>query len=133
MIAHVLCELGLFEEWGTGYRRGVEDCRAGGYPVPEWEELGPALRVVFRPHPEVAAANVDVPTSVPVNVPINVRQRWFLEQLRSGKRVKAREIAEHFQVAEKTARRDIADLQSKQLVEFVGARKTGVYRLRGKP
>ena len=128
VIARVLRELGLFEEWGTGYHRIMEDCRAGGYPVPEWEELGPALRVVFRPHAVVAAETANVP----INVPINDRQRWFLDQISRGIPVKAREIAKHFQVAEKTARRDIADLQSKQLVEFVDARKTGGYRIREK-
>lgn len=127
VIARVLRELGLFEEWGTGYRRVVEDCQTGGYPVPEWEELGPALRVVFRPHP-AATEEADVLINDPANVPINDRQRWFLYQLNQGTPVKAREIAEHFQVAEKTAKRDIADLQSKQLVEFVGARKTGNYQ-----
>jgi predicted HTH transcriptional regulator len=28
------------EEWGTGYRRVTEACRVGGYPAPEWQELG---------------------------------------------------------------------------------------------
>jgi len=129
VIARVLRELGLLEEWGTGYRRVLEDCRAGGYPAPEWQELGPALRVVFRPHSAAAAETADVP----VNVPVNDRQRWFLEQLGRGDPVKARDIAARFQVADKTARRDIADLQAKQLVEFVGVPKTGGYRLREQP
>lgn len=126
VIARVLRELGLLEEWGTGYRRVVEDCRTGGYPLPEWEERGAALRVVFRPHP---MAVTDI-TDVSINVSINDRQRWFLEQIGKGMSVKAREIAQQFHVAERTAWRDIADLESKQLIEFVGARKTGVYRLR---
>ena len=98
--------------------------RASGYP---------ALRVVLRPHPAAAAEAVNVPGNVPVNVPVNDRQRWILDQLGNGNPVKARDIAEHFQVAEKTARRDIADLQAKQLIEFAGARKTGGYRIREKP
>jgi predicted HTH transcriptional regulator len=57
VVARVLRELGLLEEWGAGYRRITEDCRAGGYPAPEWEERGPALRVIFRPHPEVVAVD----------------------------------------------------------------------------
>jgi ATP-dependent DNA helicase RecG len=133
VIARVLRELGMLEEWGTGYRRVMEDCRAGGYPEPEWQELGPALRVVFRPHAAAAAETTNVPINVPVNVPINDRQRWFLDQVSRGIPVGAREMAEYLQVSEKTARRDIADLRSKQLVEFVGARKTGGYRIREQP
>ncbi len=132
VIARVLRELGLLEEWGTGYRRVLEDCQAGGYPAPDWHELGPALRVVFRPHPS-AAGDTDVSINVRVNVSINDRQRWFLEQLSAGVPVRASDIAGQFQVAERTARRDIADLESERLIEFVGARKTGSYRLRENP
>lgn len=38
------------EEWGTGYRRIIEACQTGDYQTPSWEELGTAIRVVFRPH-----------------------------------------------------------------------------------
>ena len=54
-IAWVFRELGLMEEWGSGYRRFIAACDQGGYPYPEWTELGAAIRVVFLPHPEVAA------------------------------------------------------------------------------
>ncbi len=60
VIARVLRELELLEEWGTGYHRIMEDCRAGGYPAPEWEELGPVLRVVFRPHALVSTETDNV-------------------------------------------------------------------------
>ena len=130
VIARVLRELELFEEWGTGYQRIMKDCQAGGYPAPEWEELGPVLRVVFRPHALVSAETDNVLINVPINVSINDRQRWFLDQLGRGIPVKARDVAKHFSITEKTARRDIADLQSKRLVEFVGARKTESYHIR---
>jgi predicted HTH transcriptional regulator len=48
-----------------------------------------------------------------------------------GGRCEAAEIAAHFQVSEKTAQRDLTDLKAKQLIEFVGASKTGVYRVKG--
>ena len=133
VIARVMRELGLLEEWGTGYRRVLEDCRAGGYPPPEWQELGPALRVVFRPHPLTLASTEDDTINDTVNDTVNDRQRWFLAQLRQGNRVTWREIVQQYQVSESTAKRDIADLQAKQLVEFVGAPKTGRYRLREQP
>jgi len=44
--------------------------------------------------------------------------------------LKAQGIALRFDVTEKTARRDIADLKARGLIEFVGAPKTGYYRLR---
>ena len=50
-----------------------------------------------------------------------------MEQLHNGKNYKASDIAVQWQVAEKTAKRDISDLKNKGLVRFVGATKTGRY------
>lgn len=36
VIARVFRELGLMEEWGSGYRRVTDSCSRAGYPVPEW-------------------------------------------------------------------------------------------------
>ena len=76
---------------------------------------------------------VDVPVNVPVNVPINEsfneRQHWLLDQLSQGRRLKPGDIAIQFGVTEKTAKRDFADIKARGLIEFVGAPKTGSYRL----
>jgi ATP-dependent DNA helicase RecG len=135
--ARVLREFGLLEEWGTGYRRVTEDCRVGGYPAPEWEERGPALRVVFRPHPEVAAAadeTVGVSSRETVNEivseTINVRQRWFMEQLAAGNRTRWTDLAVHWSVSRATAMRDIASLHQQESIEYVGAPKNGFYRIK---
>lgn len=135
VIVRVLRELGLVEEWGTGYRRVTQACEAGGYPPPMWQELGAALRVTFQPHPDIANKDIElngVPANVPRNVPINEslseRQRWLLDQLGQGQKPRAKDIAAHFGVTEKTAKRDIADLKARGLIEFVGAPKTGFYQ-----
>jgi ATP-dependent DNA helicase RecG len=136
VIVRVLRELGMVEEWGTGYRRVTQACEAGGYPPPMWQELGAALRVIFEPHPDAANEDIGlngVPVNVPVNVPINEalgeRQRWLLDQLSQGQKPRAKNIAAHFDVTEKTAKRDIAGLKARGLIEFTGAPKTGFYRL----
>ncbi len=50
VIARVFRELGLVEEWGSGYRRIANYCKENGYPIPEWQEFGSAVRVIFYPH-----------------------------------------------------------------------------------
>lgn len=57
------------------------------------------------------------------------RQAWFLDALAKGARVAASELVEAWGVSEKTARRDISALAARGLVEFVGARRSGRYRL----
>jgi len=52
VIVRTFKELGLMEEWGSGYKRVCDFCTENGYPVPEWQEVGPTLRVTIYPHPE---------------------------------------------------------------------------------
>ncbi|MBM4457752.1 MAG: DeoR family transcriptional regulator [Chloroflexi bacterium] len=145
VIVRVLRELGLVEEWGTGYRRVTQACEEGGYSPPTWQEMGAALRVIFQPHPAAAneaseqSAVFDVPVNVPdvpvnepdvpINEAVNERQRWLLVQLSEGQQLKPHDVTAHFGVSEKTAKRDIAGLKARGLIEFVGAPKTGFYRL----
>ena len=62
----VLREMGLVDEWGTGYRRVTQACEEGGYPPPTWRELSSALRVIFQPHPAAADEDPEL-MRVPVN------------------------------------------------------------------
>ena len=49
VIARIFSELGLMEEWGSGYKRIQAVCKEYGYPEPKWEEMGTVLRVTFYP------------------------------------------------------------------------------------
>jgi ATP-dependent DNA helicase RecG len=49
VIAKVFRELGYIEEWGSGYKRIVDECTQKGYPQPKWQELGTFIRVTFYP------------------------------------------------------------------------------------
>ncbi|MCK0198557.1 hypothetical protein MWN34_16770 [Ancylobacter sp. 6x-1] len=60
----------------------------------------------------------------------NERQRWFLAELASGRRVSARELLSRFGISEKTAKRDIAGLKANASISFTGSRRKGRYRLR---
>ncbi|WP_081095063.1 hypothetical protein [Erythrobacter donghaensis] len=73
------------------------------------------------------------PESGPVNDPItdglNERQRWILDRVARGLPTRARDVAAHWQVSIKSARRDLAGLCTCNLLHFVGARKNGRYHL----
>ncbi len=138
-ICRVLREMRFMEEWGSGYQRIIESCRLGGYPEPEWQELGACIRVVFPSRPVLfpdepvgsVTANepVNDPVNEPVNDPANARQRWILNQLGQGVPVKVESIVQRWGVSPATAKRDIAALRQRKIIEFFGAPKTGVYKL----
>ena len=88
------------------------------------------MRVIFYPHPEASEELIsNVPVDVPVNVPVNQRQQWFMNQVQKNVKVSAKDIAEHWKVSEKTAKRDITDLKEKSVIAFSGAAKNGYYYL----
>lgn len=91
-------------------------------------------------HDGGAVEGTDDPENDPINGPVNsapsdglgVRQRWFIEAISSGYEVGAAALQRRWNVSEKTAKRDLADLKVRGLIEFVGAPRTGRYRLRRK-
>ncbi len=64
VIARVFRELGLVEEWGSCYNRVVSYCANNGYPAPEWQELGSAIRVIFRRHETFVVPDVQANTLI---------------------------------------------------------------------
>ncbi len=145
VIARVLRELDVIERWGSGYRRIVEAGATGDYPLPEWREVGPVLRVALHPHHEMgitAGAVYSATSDGTVNgtangrterpdedAPLNERQRWMLLQLAQGISVAADDLMTEFRVSERTARRDIATLRKRRFITFEGPFKTGRYVL----
>ena len=69
----------------------------------------------------------DIP-NVPKNS-LSERQAWFLILLQRTAAARAEDIAAHFKVALKTARRDIEGLKIAGKIEFVGTRRTGNYEI----
>lgn len=75
--------------------------------------------------------------SVTINVAIdfgavgslNQRQLWFIGQLQQKRRPKVEEIAQTWNVTLRTAKRDAATLVDRELIHFIGAKKTGFYAL----
>lgn len=61
------------------------------------------------------------------------RLAWILQELTKGRRLKAPDVAEHFGCSVKTAQRDLTALKDDGKVEFVGAPRTGFYRVRQAP
>lgn len=66
-----------------------------------------------------------------INVPnphlLNERQSWFLTRVGLGGNCCAADLAVHWNVSEKTARRDIARLKEWELIRFVGTLRRGHY------
>ncbi|MEX2169840.1 MAG: helix-turn-helix transcriptional regulator [Pirellulales bacterium] len=77
----------------------------------------------------------NVPNQLNTNVP-NVsdeqaltRQSWILKRLADGIKLKRLDVARHFSCSPRTAQRDLSSLKDAGKIDFVGATRTGYYRL----
>jgi DeoR-like helix-turn-helix domain len=73
---------------------------------------------------------INEPANAPPDDRLNPRQRWYLGALAAGKEVRAGDLQHRWGVSETTARRDLATLKERGMIEFVGPPRTGRYRLR---
>ncbi len=145
VVSNVLRRLDLAEHLGTGFERIRSESDALGYPVPEWIEAGPILRVRLRPHPTFPMATTDTGRTddgidggtdrgtdardIGAQASSRLRKTWFLNRLGQGEPVSAESLTRTFGVSERTARRDIQDLISGGRIVFVGSPRTGQYAL----
>jgi len=121
VIARVFRELNLMEEWGTGYRRITEVCLSGGYQTPSWDELGTAIRVVFRPH---LAAQEKPESSIDQEVKeLTLRQQKILNFLHKKEPFSAKKIHKGLKekISEQSLRNDLLELKAHGLIEMMGS------------
>lgn len=115
----------------------------GAVENPPWSQLGAHLTSDrssgdLYPADSPPCVPANVPRTVPRKVPmaisalpaLNNRQRWFLAEMANKTRVRNIDIARCWRVSTKTAKRDIAVLRARDLIAFVGPKKTGGYVLR---
>jgi len=105
---------------------------------PERQRKGAAKSNARSAHPThtLAPDNKNSPENVPNDVPnridtssCNIRQLWFINTLLEGEKVFAPDIAAHWRVTAKTAKRDITSLKSAGLIVYRGTRRSGSYEL----
>ncbi|MCC6909253.1 MAG: DeoR family transcriptional regulator [Phycisphaerales bacterium] len=60
---------------------------------------------------------------------VNERQQWILDELRAGTDLRRGDIESRYKCSAKTAKRDLAELRERGLIEFVAKPAPGHYRL----
>lgn len=137
VIARVFRELGLIEEWGSGYRRISAFCNENGYPLPIWEEFGIAMRVTFKRHEYFEESkNSKMPAAEEREViekNLSRRQLEILDILSDGG-LKMREILGKLKdpPAERTLLDDLSHLRKEGHIDFQGHTRSGMWVLKPK-
>jgi predicted DNA-binding transcriptional regulator YafY len=68
-----------------------------------------------------------VTNSVTDLISLNERQQWLMIRVATGVRCTARDLASHWQVSNRTAKRDIAYLKALGIIQYHGQHRKGRY------
>jgi predicted HTH transcriptional regulator len=106
-LMNILHALGYVEKHGTVYAKALAASKEG-YPIPEWSEPGPLLRVTLRPHPKALPDGSTDRSST--------RQRWNREEeifahLQKHGKATTTGLAEVFQISERQIRKYLNRLE----------------------
>ncbi|MEI6842545.1 MAG: ATP-binding protein [Methanomicrobiales archaeon] len=120
-IARLLFLIGYIEQWGSGTLSMITACERDGLPDLEFREAGNDFVVTFSrstvnmliEHPEI----------------LNGRQREVIEYLQTHPTITRQEYSRIFECNEKTARRDLADLEMQKVIIMTKNGATKLFRL----
>lgn len=118
VIARVLHELRFMEVWGSGYRRIIETCESGNYPVPKWEELAMNVRVTFFPHSHTRLAFREGRVAPSAIEELMDRQKTILKLFKKRESLPFREIYKRMtpKISERMLRYELAELKKRGLL-----------------
>jgi len=124
LIAEMLYDLGLIEQWGTGTLRMADALRDAGHPSPEFvQSPGGGFRTILRVNP--------LGESRLRTLELNERQMRALAHLREHGSISNREFRELAEVSRRTAQRDLRNMVDVGVIEAVGTTgRSLTYKLR---
>lgn len=116
-IAHVLYLRGLMEKAGRGSVLMVRQCREHGLPDPRWTS------------DETRGVTVTFSAESAKTLDLNERQKHLLTHLAPGDAISRQDYAQQFasDVSERTARRDLSELEEHGLLNRKGSGPTTTY------
>ena len=122
LLCEVLNRTSAIESLGSGIQRMVDSCRAANVPIPEFMQHGPSFGVTLR---------MDMWTEARiVELGLSERQRRALDTLKRMGRITSAAYARMVSIGQKTAVRDLADMERKGVVNGVGKARGRYFVLR---
>ena len=140
MIHNKYYKAGFIESWGRGWQKICDGFTAAGLPKPTIESAQGGVLVTFQRNnvnivkPNSTGAQ-DVADGVAVNVAeeLTERQCFIIELVKNGVAlnvaVNTKYLSEKLNVNRKTIQRDIAYLQERKLIQWVGSDKNGHWEI----
>lgn len=135
-IAFVFYKAGFIESWGRGWKKICDGFVSAGLPKPTIESKQGGVLVTFQRN------NVNLSNQNPIdaqNVAVNVaeelteRQQNIIKLIEDcvaqNVAVNTKYLSEKLNVNRKTIQRDMAHLQERKLIQWIGPDKTGQWKI----
>lgn len=119
-IAKIFKEIGLDDELGSGVRNMVKYTKIYYGGIPEFKEDD-----IFKTNvPLIVKDN-----NVGINVGLNEIQKEILRLIAKNKNITQKEMSEELNITKRTIERNIMILKETNLVERIGSRKSGYWKI----
>ncbi|MCD6589474.1 MAG: putative DNA binding domain-containing protein [Candidatus Fermentibacteraceae bacterium] len=115
-IARVFFLRKLMDQLGVGTQRMISECKQLGAMTPSWQVEGGIVSVTLFRAPEPAAEEV-----------LTGRQAEFVKSLKRGEEFKTADYATAAGVSQRQARRDLAELEDRGIIERLGKGRATLY------
>lgn len=127
-IAKIFKEIGLADELGSGVRNMVKYTKIYSGGIPEFKEDD-----IFKTNVpliiDVDNVGLDVGLDVGLNVGLNEIQNKILKLISNNENVTQKEISEELNTTKRTIERNIMILKEMHLIERIGSRKSGYWKI----
>jgi ATP-dependent DNA helicase RecG len=107
---------GYIDAWGRGTIKIIDTCKQAELPEPEMIELDGGFRITIFKESKIEG-----------NVILNHRQLDAIAYFKPLNEIIISEYVKHYNIAERTARRDLFDLVKNKLILKVGDKKSTKY------
>lgn len=133
-IAHVFYLAGFIESWGRGVEKIFRSCKEDGLAEPVYTIHPRDLMICFdAPADRIIHRNgtTNVPINVPINVSLNLCEtdKQILKLVIENPTMTMQQIADTMSIHRKTVSRHVQVLEEQKLLERVGSRKKGTWRV----
>ena len=133
-IAHVFYLAGFIESWGRGVEKIFRSCKADGLSEPVYTIHPRDLMICFdAPADRIIHRNgtPNVPINVPLNVPLNLSEldKQILKLVIENPTMTMQQIADAVGIHRKTVSRHVQVMEEQKMIERIGSRKKGTWRV----
>ena len=120
---------GDIEKYGTGFKRIKDWFKSYPNLTYQVNNMQDFVQITIESISKKINDTVNVPLNVPLNVSLNERQKNIIQDIIKDSSIKQIELAQQYNVSERTIKRDLQFLQEQKIIKRTGSKKSGYWEI----